>query len=289
MQQVVDSDFDGVDDDTDEFPNDPTKAFTLVSPGVGQQGTYAYEDLWPSKGDYDFNDLVLDYNTTYYLNADNDVAEIESTVEVRAKGGNLIQGFGLHLPGVAPSDIACVSGAQINTGSLSIGGNGTENGQTNAVIIFCDDIEQIITRAGGAFFNTVSANPEGTSTALTVTIVMSTPVDLNTVLNDGSVFAFKDRDEEIHMVDKEPTDLVDNSLFGTADDDSDPASGRYYRTAQNHPWAIQLSEQFDYPEEKVDIVQAYTNFANWAQSNGAANADWFTDAPGNRVGSNLYQ
>jgi hypothetical protein len=25
-------------------------------------GTLAYEDLWPSKGDYDFNDLVVDYD-----------------------------------------------------------------------------------------------------------------------------------------------------------------------------------------------------------------------------------
>jgi len=91
------------------------------------------------------------------------------------------------------------------------------------------------------------------------------------------------------MVDKAPTDLVDVSLFGTADDASDPATGQYYKTAANHPWAIQVSESFDYPEEKTDIVKAYLNFANWAQSSGSSSRDWYKDQSSNRQSSNIYQ
>ncbi len=56
----TDADGDGVPNDEDDYPNDGDRAFDNYYPANGP-GTLAYEDLWPGKGDYDFNDLVLDY------------------------------------------------------------------------------------------------------------------------------------------------------------------------------------------------------------------------------------
>ena len=38
---------------------DKNKSFNSFFPVQGKTGTLAFEDLWPAKGDYDFNDLVI--------------------------------------------------------------------------------------------------------------------------------------------------------------------------------------------------------------------------------------
>jgi len=291
---VADSDLDGIRDNVDQYPNDANAVYDLYSPASDAAGTtpiygtIAYEDLWPAKGDYDFNDLVLDYSARYTYNASAKVSRIQYKFSVRALGGDLIKGFGIHFKGVAANRVNAVNGASLTTGSINTAANGVESAQSNAVVIACDDVEQIINRVGGAFFNSISTNAKGTSDTIIIDIAFSSALSVAEI-NDISIFAFKQRDQEIHMVDKTPTDLVDVSLLGTADDASDPASGQYYKTAANHPWAIQVSESFDYPEEKADIVQAYLNFANWAQSNGASSTDWYLDQSSNRQSSNIYQ
>lgn len=224
----------------------------------------------------------------YTVNANNNVSRMQFQFQARAIGGTLLEGFGISFPDIAAAQVASVSGNSLTTGNISTNGNGAENGQTDAVIIACDDLEQIITRAGGAFFNTVPANPRGTFSTLTVDVVFANAQSMAKA-SDFSIFAFKERDEEIHLPDNAPTDLMDQSVFGQNDDDSDPASGRYFKTANNLPWAIQISESFDYPAEKVDILEAYLNFANWAQSGGSASTNWFTDEAGNRDNSKIFQ
>jgi len=291
---VADSDLDGIRDDVDQYPNDANAVYDLYSPAADSTGTspffgtIAYEDLWPAKGDYDFNDLVLDYSARYTYNANAKVSRIQYKFSVRALGGDFIKGFGIHFIGVPASRVNAVNGNSLTTGNISTGANGVESAQTNAVVIACDDVEQVINRVGGAFFNSISTNAKGTSDTITLDIAFTAALS-ESEINEISIFAFKQRDQEIHMVDKAPTDLVDLSLFGTADDASDLAAGEYYKTAANHPWAILVSESFDYPEEKADIVKAYLNFANWAQSKGSSSTDWYTDQSSNRQSSNIFQ
>lgn len=287
LPQSNDSDGDGVDDNTDMFPNDSAKVYVFYNPSENQFNSLAYEDLWPTKGDYDFNDLVIDQNLAFFLNANQKITQITATYVVRAKGGGLIKGFGVHMPNLAPNDIGSITGNSLTTGTINTNANGTESGQSNAVILFTDDIEQIINRASGSFFNTIKSNPTGTSDTLKIVVSFSNPPDLND-MNNASVFAYKNRDEEIHQVDREPTDLHNAALFGTGADNSNPATGRYYRTENNLPWALEISQGFDYPEERVDMVDAYLNFATWALSGGTTNQDWYTDAPGNRDVSKIY-
>ena len=289
LQQSSDSDGDGVNDDVDQFPNDPNKVFVARNPsnGVGFS-SIAFEDLWPNKGDYDFNDLVLYSKVNFYANANREITQIDGQWVVRAKGGTLIKGFGVSMPLVNPSDVGTINGQDLTTGNITTNANGTEAGQSGAVIIFSDNIENMINRAGGTFFNTISGEPEGTSDTLNFTVNFTNPITF-TQLNSASIFAFKQRGEEIHKPDREPTDLADASIFGTGDDDSDPAQNRYYKTENNLPWALEISTEFDYPEEKQDIVDAYLNFANWAQTGGGSSRSWYTDEAGNRDASKIYQ
>ncbi|MDV7398915.1 DUF4842 domain-containing protein, partial [Arthrospira platensis SPKY1] len=81
---------------------------------------------------------------------------------------------------------------------------------------------------------------------------------------------------------------ADQALLGTGHDNSIPAQGRYYKTQNNLPWAINIIERFEYPIEKVEIPSAHLKFADWAESGGQIFNDWFRDEEGYRNPSNIY-
>nr|WP_273545681.1 DUF4842 domain-containing protein [Aliivibrio fischeri] len=63
-------------------------------------------------------------------------------------------------------------------------------------------------------------------------------------------------DLEIHTADFPPTSrgTLVSSFYGIAQDDSDPATSKYYRTTGNLPWGILISSPWNHPSEYIDIV-----------------------------------
>lgn len=288
LQEAKDSDGDGVIDANDAYPNDATKAYVSYSPSKGVNGSLVFEDLWPGKGDYDFNDLVVDYNYTIITNASNKVVEIDAAYQIRAIGASYNNGFGIQL-NVAPGVISSVTGTK--TSSITLNGNGTESGQSKAVVIAFDEAKNLMSTSGGAYVNTEMAYSYVTPVSIPVVIKFSTPQTLSDL---GSApfnpFLIVDgiRGKEVHLPNSAPTAKADLTLLGTADDNSIVSSGRYYKTKKNLPWALNIPVQFAYPIEKAAITSAYPNFAVWAESNGASATSWYTNTAANRVSSKIY-
>jgi LruC domain-containing protein len=278
FQAVTDTDNDGVADADDEYPNDPDKAYNNYTPSANGYSTLAYEDLWPSQGDYDFNDLVVDYRFNEITNADNEVVQIEATLKVRAVGGSQNNGFAIQFDDLTPGDIASVTGQELTGGLLTMSANGTENGQSNAVIPVFDTPENVINRVGGSFFNTVPTNGTGTSDFINIVITLAAPkASVGNAPYNPFLVKNQVRGAEVHLPDMQPTDLANVSFFGTNDDDTNPSAGKYYKTANNLPWALNLDTTFEYPIEGADIITGYLNFPDWAQSNGNNFPDWHTN------------
>jgi len=287
---VTDADGDGVDDDLDDYPNDASRAFNVYYPNETDWGTLAYEDLWPGTGDYDFNDLVLDYHYKSVLNSSNKLVEFFTDYSVRAVGASLENGFGLMLGG-DPSNVASVSGTHFTENYLHLNANGTEQGQSKTVVMLFDNSFSMIGSSGSAFINTKEDVPYVNPDTNTLHVVYQTPVSTNTTgtapYNPFMVIN-KERGKEVHLAGQQPTDLADHTLFGTWADDTDPGTGKYYQTKNNLPWAIDLPVSFAYPLEQVEILSAYNHFAEWAESAGAQYPDWYEDNAGYRVSSNIY-
>lgn len=287
--QITDTDSDGVADENDAYPNDPARAANSYYPAIGQFATVAYEDLWPAYGDYDFNDLVMDYNIQLVLNANNQVVDIIGKFSTQAVGGSFTNGFGIQFD-FAPSVVSSVTGTlPLTENFINLSANGTEAGQTKATIIVYDKADNQLPNAGTAFVNTETGDPYVAPDTATVTIALGTPQALNALGNapyNPFMIVNRDRGREVHLPGFAPTDLVNNSFFGTADDDTQ--GSKFYQSTTNLPWAINIITGFEYPTEKVDIVQAYTNFSTWAQSNGSQFENWYEDLPGYRVDQNIY-
>lgn len=272
--QAKDTDGDGVDDEFDEFDNDKDRAYTSSYPATGM-ASLAFEDLWPSKGDYDLNDVVVDYQYTAVTDAANKLKDLRCKYKLRAAGGIFKNGFSVELP-FNRTEVSEITG----------NGAGLEAGVTKAILKVFNNSKALIsgynTMQGVKFIetDTIFAN---------ITLSNSKQVTLGTF----NPFIYVDepgkgRGYEVHLSGMTPTELVNNSILGTNSDATNPAKGFYYKTKTNLPFAIAIPEKFEYPWEKTQIVLAHLRFASWAQSGGSQYTDWYKVKSGYRDNSKFY-
>ena len=256
-------------------------------------GTLAFEDLWPAKGDYDMNDLVLDYRFQITTNAINKVEKIVGTFMIKAFGASMENGFGFQLPGISNASDLAVTGYNLTDGYIQLNENGTEKNQAKPTIIVYDNAFKQMTSPGGTGVNTDPGQPYVMPKTLTITINVKPNTYSYTDLDISNFNPFlivnKVRGVEVHLPDYAPTSLANPGLFGTVDDKSNPTLNKYYKTANNLPWAINFVESFDYPKEKIDIIQTYLHFGEWVTSGGTLFTDWYKNLTGYRNTGNIYQ
>ncbi|MDP2235548.1 MAG: LruC domain-containing protein [Bacteroidales bacterium] len=266
---------------------------TNYYPAMGP-GTLAFEDLWPGKGDYDFNDLVIDYQFELISNPSNFIEQIKGVFVIRAFGASLENGFGFQFSGnFDPYDLT-VSGFNLSEDYIVLEPNGIEADQTKPTIIVFDNAFALMNHPGiGTGVNTEPNAPFITPVTLNITINFKPDTysynDIDISSFNPFLIVNKNRDVEIHLPNYPPTDLADLSLFGTWDDDSDPSSNRWYVNDKNLPWAINIYESFAYPIERQDILQVHLKFAEWAMSGGTLYPDWYKNLAGYRNNSLIYQ
>ncbi|MBP6609766.1 MAG: LruC domain-containing protein [Paludibacter sp.] len=285
----TDTDRDGVSDSRDEYPDDAERAFNNYYPSKNNVGTLAFEDLWPNKGDYDFNDLVIDYNYNQITNAQNNIVEVNAALTVRAVGASLRNGFALQF-NTEPNNVKSITGQQLPNAFFQLNANGTEKNQTKAVVPVFEDPYKVL-KYTGSIVNTVVGGAYAEPQTINLKVVFNTPISLSsfgTPPYNPFIVINEERGKEVHLPGGEPTSLVDKSLFGTADDNTNLATQKYYMSDKYLPWAINIPTQFAYPAEKQDITKAYLVFNNWAKSQGFNYMDWYQDKSGYRDNSKIF-
>jgi LruC domain-containing protein len=273
----TDTDGDGIPDSIDEYPTDPNAAFNSYYPSRNGVATVAFEDMFPYKGDYDMNDVVITYNYKIVTNAQNVVVKLKGDYTLHATGGVFNNGFAVQFP-IERSKVTAVNGAVL------------ESGQSKAVMILFNNMKsemfQWNTKLGVVKSDTVNYNLEFS--------ISNGPTLANFGLNEYNPFIWNGtngfgRGYEIHLPNKIPTDLVNAALFGTGEDNTNIGLGRTYVTKTNGlPWAISIPVKFNYPIEKADINSAYTKFASWVLSGGTLHNNWYTNTSGYRNDINIY-
>jgi LruC domain-containing protein len=291
ISEPEDADNDGVLDTDDEYPNDPNRAFNKYTPGKDTWGTLVYEDLWPSKGDYDFNDLVSLYNFKIVTNASGKVVDINGNFRLKAQGAANSNGFAMMIK-TSPSNVNVVnSSAYANlSGRFSLQ-NGLESGQSYAVVPIVDDIKKLYDDK--SLVNTVEGGNTHESIDISISLTLNTPVAESTLgtapYNPFLIAEFdQTRGKEIHLSGFEPSSLANVSLFGTSDDLSDVSSSKFYVADLGFPWALKIPAIIDYPKEQIKITDAFLKFSRWAETSGSEYSDWYLDKTGYRDESSIY-
>lgn len=271
-----DTDGDGTADEEDQFPQDPGRSYQVKVPGSGYK-VIAFEDLWPYKGDYDFNDLVIKHHVVYTKDAQNKITEGLYTIVIQNIGASKSNGIGLQIlqdeaGRYSELNESVITDVTSETWNVKVKG---EN-----VITICDDVFTSL----GSFYQNNGTGPthEPDTIQFTVHFNFSTAVD---ILSDFYIFRTNDPGMEIHMPDVPPTAFANKDLFKTGHDAS--GSGIWYRTENNLPWAMEiiLNDEEDYyaPLEGVSIEKAYPEFIDWVKSNGKSNQSWYKNATADKV------
>lgn len=253
---------------TEDLPKLPEEKETPTADQLtyGASGTLAFEDLWPYKGDYDMNDVVIYYNSTIYKDLNNKVTKIVDEFVAKHDGAKYVNGFGYQFHNIASNVIQNVK-IETNSGLSSSFMNGQmlEPGQDHPTIILFDNMQ-------------VAAAQQATFTVTTTFV--NGGVNETDVLPPYNPFIIaesdKGRTKEVHLTNYPPTTLADRKLLSTGNDFSNPNVGLYYASDNNYPFAICLStNDYKWPAEMVSIDQVYPAFEGWVLSKGASNASWY--------------
>ena len=282
----TDTDGDGVPDNLDQYPTDPTRAFNSYYPNEIDYASVAFEDLWPGYGDYDFNDFVVNLNFKMVTNAQNATVDVILKYQIMADGASLDNGFGLVFD-APPASVESVTGFIKLGNAVTMDPSGYEAGHINeTVIVPLDAINQVME---GGMANTIPGGKYIQTTINTVTTHFGTPqASIGTPPFNPFIFVDQVRSHEVHLKGLPPTEFMDTDLFGTWSDGSVPASGLYFQSTNGLPWGIETPINFKYPIELADILTAHLKFAAWAQSSGVDFPDWYMDEPGYRDDTKIY-
>ncbi len=261
--------------------------FASYFPSQTGWASYAFEDYWPSKGDYDLNDIVIGFRVTFISNSSNKITELRYNYKVLAVGAVNNISAAVQLDNVLASNVQSVTGQSAGVGvPFVITSNGTESGVTKAVIPFFNNIKNILGFTT-SFFNTDPADGSYVPPVeKQVVIKFVSPVDATSLSMSSFNFfiVVNNRGKEIHLPGFQPTSLFNNSyaLSGNL------SSTDKFIHADGMMWGLMIPEIFKYPSEKTSIVNGYNNFASWATSGCTTNVDWYQDKSGNRNVEKLY-
>ena len=270
---------------------------TTSYPGPSSWVTLAYEDLWPEIGDYDFNDVVVNYRTTVNKVGSNVIRYVIEG-HLNAVGAGYHNAFAVrfkNLPsGYVNTDLIRHEIDGVLQSNLAL-----ESGRNEAILVVIPDTKRAYSSAC-AYFRTNGC--EGDSTiSFKITLPLSTSIDSSIApsgLLDPFIFAVNGyahgdfvntnnaRSWEVHLKNQEPTEAFDFSLFQQADDNSDSVLGRYFQTSSGLPFGMEMGVNWSHPKENVDLLIAYPLFKDFAETSGNENQTWFNSPQGINVITN---
>ena len=255
-----DTDGDGVADALDEFPNDATLAKSRYFPGAETWATVAFEDLWPAKGDFDYNDLVVKYRSQELLHASGQVKKIKLTYRLDARGGTFHSGFAVRLEGINTDKVAsivvtrpdlstktilptlssangsfaldetapAVHAKNLSATYVTTPTNGSKLDASGLVIRLLDDVYDFLPNNLAAtgdcrtFYNTGQGCDVQPTKIFTVEVTFTAPIATTfpSPPYDPFIFRSDDSQREVHLAGKKPTEWAKNSTLYGTLDDS---------------------------------------------------------------------
>jgi LruC domain-containing protein len=268
--RAQDSDGDGAPDVQDAFPCDPAAAALAFAPAEGAVGLLLFEDQWPQRGDFDFNDVVLGYNYALQQDGAGRTVALRLTLHALALGGVFDNGLALHLP---------VPAAQVAAVTRSVDGGPAQAlavrpADQELVVVVSSDLRELFGGQAGQI-NAVTGGVTQVGGAIEVDVQLAAPTALPAGQAPYDLFIFRAQDPslEVHASAYPGTAAMQVGLLGTHADRSTP--GRWFVDPAGVPFVLAVPDLSAYPEEGVDIGLLYPDLLAFAASGGATHQDFY--------------
>lgn len=226
----------------DDDQEDPVKP----DPSEKNVGTLAFEDVWPSGGDYDMNDVVVEYKRAVSFNTKNMITQIIDEFTPVHDGATFRNAFAYQIESSQLGKITSSNEIKI------------EN-ETSSVIVF-PDVKQNINQT-----YTIIRTFDTNSTFKKEDLKQYNPYII--VKYDGN-----SKRTEVHLPKYSATSMADIALIGSEED------AYYIDRAGSYPFAIDIPKlNFKTVTETHRIDSEYPEFAKWAESKGTKHTDWYNN------------
>lgn len=238
---------------------------------IEKTGVYAFEDEWPKAGDYDMNDVLVQYTYQKVFNIFNEILSESFTFKtLYNKSTVFTNGLGFILSNEGNAQSIEYFIRKENEKDFTVASEADKFTRESNAIILTDNVK---TNPNAEYKVTFKYGDKNSNKK------QETSID---------AFIYRPSKEgnrlEVHCPMKKPTSKVDTSLFGQYEDCSKPNEGIYYVSNQEniYPFAFYLSnanandiaelKNFD-KNEKKSISEIYPKFIDWAKY--GTNADWY--------------
>ena len=225
---------------------------------------YAFEDMWPSRGDYDMNDVIVDCK--HQMEFIKGKVKTETfTLTTYQNVVEKVSGLAMRLnTKVKPLSIVMKKGPKDSNPTTF---NFTKDSKEDIYYLTSDVKSEI-----------------NSSYIFEITYSTAQTVDKCATI-EPFLYGIRDgKNWEVHLPYMKPTNNMDSSFFGTDNDYSNPSKGEYYVRPGYYPFAFHLegasAEDFfdtilDQSHEGRPIDNFYPTFIQWSVSKGTKNADWY--------------
>lgn len=229
----------------------------------------AFEDRFPNKGDYDFNDAIVAYRVWYSINSRGRAIGLHAVGYLLARGAAYDADWYLRIP-VSPSvsgeavvrNFAADTGAEITelTYSQSIQGDITLRTFTH--------LRDLLQDPSHEYVNTIVGTSSVPSPKFTIDITLDQEVSLNH-LGPAPFDPFLhvlNTNYEIHQAGFSPrlgdSANVRNNKTGFVDQNG-------------YPFALVFPDEWAWPIEYEDMGNCYDDFLSYVLSSGTTLNDWY--------------
>ncbi len=210
--------------------------------------TYAYEDIWPTGGDYDLNDVIIEHKSEVTFTEDNYITKVVDTFTPVQPTGSATY-----------VDAFAVQYSQ--QGTISLPTDAINEKATGSIILFAD-----------------ARAVKGKEFVVTRVFTDKTQLKDKSFITDLNPFIISKYEEgsqnrtEVHLPKHKATEYANSDQFGKEDD------AYYINKDGEHPFAIMIpeaSDRYTPVTETVSIEKEYPKFSKWVESNGKTDGDWY--------------
>jgi len=225
-----------------------------------------YEDLYPIKGDYDFNDLTVAYRLQYGLNADGDVITLQGLAYLITRGSAYSHDWhlGIDIQGSTSGALSCTTYPDYRNPTFSqpcnLAGNTSVNGNLD-LVVFEDTRNLFPDPAGSVFVNSQKLYSDPWHLKFFPGPRSEFRVDLSSPVS-STIIAAAPFDPYLHVLDT-------NRVVRLLEVDSS------YQDSNGFPFGMLLTTTWKPPLEFTDTSVAYPNFNDFVSSEGSTSATWY--------------
>lgn len=281
--------------EVEDYPVEITSVDTVIShyPNASGWATLAFEDNWPLEGDYDMNDVVMQYRLAQYDaqgNGQNNTRKIALDGQLMAIGGSYHSGFAFRIPGLLRNQVD-LDRSRFTINGVEVTEQYLEADRTEAILIIAEDFWDRVTAGENCkYYRTEPGCGSNIQFEFSLELMLEPGVQTANIAGfpyDPFIFASEGfersyvfgeapgRRYEVHLKNQAPTEAFQDNFFGRGDDASDASQGKYFVTENGMPWAINLPYAWTHPVEYLDVKFAYPLMHDHISSAGVQHKDWF--------------